>query len=96
MSDVLLVDEPLPLVRRLTLNRPDKRNALNDELRGALFDALREGDASADVSVLGMTGAYTHTTPEFQRREIERAVRLRPESLALVTRSTQGDIHERQ
>jgi enoyl-CoA hydratase len=57
VSDVLLVDEPLPLVRRLTLNRPDKRNALNDELRGALFDALREGDASADVSVMVIRGA---------------------------------------
>ena len=35
-DDVLLIDEPAPLVRRLTLNRPAKRNALNDALRGAL------------------------------------------------------------
>ena len=41
---VLLIDNPLPKVRRFTLNRPDKRNALNDDLRGALFAALREGD----------------------------------------------------
>ncbi len=57
MDDVLLIDEPRPLVRRLTLNRPDKRNALNDNLRGALFDALREADRSEDVSVVIIRGA---------------------------------------
>src|SRR5436190_6658475 len=51
-GDVLLIDDPAPRVRRLTLNRPEKRNALNDGLRGALFDALREGDRSRDVSVM--------------------------------------------
>ena len=40
--------------------------------------------SSMEDSVLGMTGHYTHTTPELQRREIERALRLRPQSLALV------------
>ena len=53
---MLLVDEPAPLVRRLTLNRPEKRNALNDELRGALFDALRAADSSSDVSVVIVRG----------------------------------------
>ena len=59
MSDepVLLVDEPLPHVRRFTLNRPSKRNALNDALRGALFDALRAGDRSRDCSVMIIRGA---------------------------------------
>ena len=58
MSDpVLLIDNPLPKVRRFTLNRPDKRNALNDDLRGALFTALREGDKARDVSVMIIRGA---------------------------------------
>ena len=56
-DDVLLVDDPLPRVRRLTLNRPDKRNALNDALRGALFDELRRADRSRDVSVIIIRGA---------------------------------------
>ena len=56
-GDVLLIDDPAPRVRRLTLNRPEKRNALNDGLRGALFDALREGDRSRDVSVMIVRGA---------------------------------------
>jgi enoyl-CoA hydratase len=54
---VLLVDDPLPKVRRLTLNRPHKRNALNDELRGALFDALRAADRDPDISVIIVRGA---------------------------------------
>ena len=56
-SDVLLIDDPAPKVRRFTLNRPEKRNALNDALRGALFDALRAGDKDKDVSVMIIRGA---------------------------------------
>jgi enoyl-CoA hydratase len=53
---VLLTDDPAPRVRRFTLNRPAKRNALNDELRSALFDALRAGDRDPDVSVMIIRG----------------------------------------
>jgi enoyl-CoA hydratase len=56
-DDVLLVDDPLPRVRRLTLNRPDKRNALNDALRGALFDELRRADRDRGISVIVIRGA---------------------------------------
>jgi enoyl-CoA hydratase len=54
---VLLVDDPIPKVRRLTLNRPHKRNALDDELRGSLFDALRAADRDRAVSVIVVRGA---------------------------------------
>ena len=40
-EDVVLIDEPAPQVRRVTLNRPEKRNALNHELRGAIIESLR-------------------------------------------------------
>jgi enoyl-CoA hydratase len=56
-QEVLVADDPLPGVRRLTLNRPEKRNALSDELRLALFESLRAADASRDVAVIVIRGA---------------------------------------
>ena len=52
----MLVDEPAPRVRRFTLNRPEKRNALSNELRLALFEGLRAGDRDPDVSVMVVRG----------------------------------------
>lgn len=44
-------------VRRLTLDRPDKRNALDAELVAALKTALREADADDAVRVVSIEGA---------------------------------------
>jgi methylglutaconyl-CoA hydratase len=44
-------------VALVTLNRPEKRNALNDELVAALKAALRDADARADVRAVVVTGA---------------------------------------
>jgi enoyl-CoA hydratase len=57
MTDVVLVDEPLPMVRRITLNRPEKRNALNHALRGGIIRALEAADADPDVRVMIVRGA---------------------------------------
>jgi enoyl-CoA hydratase len=54
---VLLLDDPRPGVRRLTLNRPEKRNALSNELRGAILDALKAADADPAVRVSILRGA---------------------------------------
>jgi enoyl-CoA hydratase len=54
---VILVDEPAPRVRRITMNRPDKRNSLVHPLRGAILDTLRAHDADPDVSVTIIRGA---------------------------------------
>jgi enoyl-CoA hydratase len=56
-TDVVLVDDPAPGVRRITLNRPEKRNALNHALRGALVDALRRADVDPAVRVSIVRGA---------------------------------------
>jgi enoyl-CoA hydratase len=54
--NLILVDEPLPHVRRVTLNRPEKRNALNHPLRGEIMDALRAGDMDPDIKVMIVRG----------------------------------------
>jgi enoyl-CoA hydratase len=54
---VILVDDPAPQVRRITLNRPEKRNALNHALRGEVLHALQEGDANPEVRVQIVRGA---------------------------------------
>jgi enoyl-CoA hydratase len=56
-SDLVLVDEPAPQIRRITLNRPEKRNALNHDLRGGIIRALEEADADADIRVMIVRGA---------------------------------------
>ncbi|HJU53736.1 MAG TPA: enoyl-CoA hydratase-related protein [Pyrinomonadaceae bacterium] len=44
-------------VALITLNRPEKRNALNDALIKGLKDSLREADADDNVRVVVITGA---------------------------------------
>lgn len=56
-DDVILVDEPAPRVRRITMNRPEKRNSLIHPLRGAILDTLREHDQDPTVSVTIIRGA---------------------------------------
>ena len=53
----IIVDGPRPMVRRITLNRPDKRNPLSNELRTELFAALEEGDQDPAVRVMLIRGA---------------------------------------
>ena len=56
-APVVLVDEPAPGVRRITMNRPEKRNALFHPLRAAIFDALVEHDRDDEVRVTIIRGA---------------------------------------
>src|SRR5205823_1184203 len=55
--EFIAVDDPTDKVRRITLNRPDQRNAINNLLRDELFDALFAADASPDVSVVVLRGS---------------------------------------
>jgi enoyl-CoA hydratase len=47
----------LPGVRRITLNRPEKRNALNNRLRSEIFATLEAHDRDPDVRVTIVRGA---------------------------------------
>jgi enoyl-CoA hydratase len=54
---LLLSDDPRPGVRRFTLNRPEKRNALSNALRAELFGALEAADRDPAVRVSVVRGA---------------------------------------
>lgn len=56
-APLILIDHPRPFVRRLTLNRPDKRNALSNLLRAELFAALEAADRDPEVRVTILRGA---------------------------------------
>jgi enoyl-CoA hydratase len=55
--EVILVDDPAPYIRRITMNRPEKRNALNHALRGEVLHALKAADVDANVKVSIVRGA---------------------------------------
>jgi enoyl-CoA hydratase len=53
----IILDHPLPRVQRITLNRPEKRNPLSNELRTEMFHALEQGDQNPDIRVTIIRGA---------------------------------------
>ena len=55
--EYLLIEDPRPGIRRISLNRPDKRNALCNPLREELFNSLEEADADSEVKVIVLSGA---------------------------------------
>jgi len=55
MTDLLTADEGQ--IRMLTLNRPEKRNALNSGLVSALKDALNESDNEENLRAIVIRGA---------------------------------------
>jgi 2-(1,2-epoxy-1,2-dihydrophenyl)acetyl-CoA isomerase len=58
----LLIDEPAPRIRRLLINRPDARNAINAEVRNALYAALiaaRDDDKVRAIIIGGAGGFFS-------------------------------------
>ena len=53
----VLLTEDRGAIRVLTMNRPEKRNALNSELTQGLLDALRKADVDDAVGAIVLTGA---------------------------------------
>ena len=56
-EELILVDRPAEGVARITLNRPEKRNAISTPLRVALLEQLQAHDADPDVRVTILRGA---------------------------------------
>lgn len=59
MSEPVLKITDHGRVRLLTMNRPDRRNALSRELKTALLKAILDADFDKSVTVLAITGAGT-------------------------------------
>lgn len=56
-EDLILIDQPLPGVSRITMNRGEKRNSLIHPLRGAILDQLHKNDTDDNVRVTIIRGA---------------------------------------
>ena len=78
MSDVLLYDVREG-VAHLTLNRPEKRNALNADLVAALTDALERSAADGAVRVVAISGAGNDFCSGADLAELERISELSAE-----------------
>ena len=72
MTEPVLLYEVREGVATLTLNRPDKRNALNGELVAALKDALDRAEADESVRVVAITGAGKDFCSGADLAELER------------------------
>ena len=85
MTDDVMLSEDRGRVRILTLNRPEKLNALNTALTEALLAWLKESDRDESVAVVVLTGAgrafcagadvgeFKHLTPDQAARVEHRA-----------------------
>jgi len=67
----LLVDRPDPAIAILTLDRPDRKNALSIALRDQIADALDELAADTELKVVVCTGAGTAFCAGFDLAEFE-------------------------
>jgi len=71
LTDLVLVDGPTEGVATVTLNRPEKRNALSIAVRDAVSDALGRLAADEDCKVVVVTGAGDVFSAGFDLREFE-------------------------
>ena len=71
MADQVLVDGPREGVATITLNRPEKRNALSIAVRDAVSDALDRLADDEEVKVVVVTGAGDVFSAGFDVREFE-------------------------
>lgn len=70
-DDLVLVDGPHEGVATITLNRPEKRNALSIAVRDAVSDALDRLAADEDCKVVVVTGTGAVFSAGFDLREFE-------------------------
>ncbi|MQG61565.1 MAG: hypothetical protein FI708_02360, partial [SAR202 cluster bacterium] len=54
---IILEKDPNEHIARLTINRPERRNALNDDATAEMGQAIDDVAADDDIRVLILTGA---------------------------------------
>lgn len=79
MSDAVLLRDVADGVCTLTLNRPDKRNALNGALVQALMEGLAQAAADDEVRVVVITGAGKDFCSGADLAELERIAQMSPD-----------------
>ncbi len=75
MPNLTLLDQPSPAVALLTLNRPDRRNALSVALRDEIVDRLDHLGRQPELKVVVITGAGPVFSAGFDLGEFEEAAR---------------------
>jgi enoyl-CoA hydratase/carnithine racemase len=73
MSELLRLDRPDSAVAVLTLDRPDRKNALSIALRDQISDALDELEHEEQLKVVVITGAGDAFSAGFDLSEFDRA-----------------------
>ncbi len=66
-------------VTRITLNRPDKRNAFDDQVIAELTDAIQKAGANPDCRVVVLAGAGKHFSAGADLGYMKRTAQLTPE-----------------
>ena len=80
MSETVLLRERQGAVLTLTFNRPEKLNAFNDAMSGALIDALAEAEVDRSVRAIILRGAGRGYS---SGQDLEAFMRLKMETNAL-------------
>jgi methylglutaconyl-CoA hydratase len=91
MRDDVLTVEVAEGIATLTLNRPEKRNALNGELVDALHDALGEVAADPEVGVVALRGAGADFCAGADLAEVEKTAEMGTEE-SLADAQRMGDL----
>ena len=84
-EQLVIVEEPAPHVRRLTLNRPEQLNTMTAELCEALHEQLREIERDRSCRAVILTGAGRGFCAGLDLARLRRA---RPATTAATSRAT--------